>query len=120
MLVSALPMSFAGLVTFMCVFALGYVWLEGRCEALGRDLKTLENERDLLHKEYLTEECNWNRMKSPREIEKALEKHNIIMTWPKNEQVIRLSNLDLFDEPLPAENEDTVQFARLERMIMNE
>jgi len=53
-------------------------------------------------------------------IEKALEKHNIIMTWPSNDQVIRLSDMNLFDERLPEESDDTFQFARLERMIMNE
>lgn len=115
-----LPMPFAGLVVLLCAFALGYVWLGCRCEALGRELKTLENEREVLHKQYLNEEYKWIRMKSPHELEKALEKHNIIMTWPANDQVIRLSDSNPLDERLPEESDDTFQFARLERMIMNE
>ena len=115
-----MPMPLAGLVALLCAFALGYVWLGCRCEALGRELKTLENERDALHKQYLNEEYKWIRMKSPREIEKALERHNIIMTWPSNDQVIRLSDMNLFEERLPEESDDTFQFARLERKIMNE
>jgi hypothetical protein len=115
-----LPMPFAGLVALLAAFALGYVWLGSRCEALGRDLKVLENERQTLHKQYLQEEYKWIQMRSPRELEKALEKHDIIMTWPKSDQVVRLSDQNLFDEPLPEESDETLQFARLERMIMDE
>jgi hypothetical protein len=115
-----LPMPFAGLVVLLSAFALGYVWLGCRCEALGRDLKSLENEQEALHKEYLNEEYKWIRMKSPHELEKSLERHNIIMTWPKSDQVVRLSDLNLFEEPVGEEDDDTLQFARLERMIMNE
>ena len=115
-----LPMPFAGLVALLSAFALGYVWLGSRCEALGRDLKILENERQILHKQYLQEEYKWIQMRSPRELERALEKHNIIMTWPKSDQVVRLSDQNLFEEPLPEESDETLQFARLERMIMDE
>lgn len=115
-----LPLPFAGLVALIAFFALGYVWLGSRCEALGRDLKVLENERKTLHKQYLQEEYKWIQMRSPRELEKALERHNIIMTWPKSDQVVRLFDQNLFEEPLPEESNDTLQFARLERMIMNE
>lgn len=115
-----LPMPFAGLVAFLAAFALAYVWLGSRCEALGRDLKVLETERQILHKQYLQEEYKWIQMRSPRELEKALEKHSIIMTWPKSEQVVRLSDQNLFEEPLTEEGDETIQFARLERMIMDE
>ena len=117
---SMVPRPFAGVVALVVVFALGYVWIGSRCEALGRELKSLENERQVLHKQYLIEESKWIRMKSPQELQKALERHNIIMTWPKNDQVIRLSDVNLFDVPLPSEDDDTIQYARLERIILNE
>jgi len=115
-----LPRPFAGIVALLAAFALGYVWLGSRCEALGRDLKVLEDESLMLHKQYLQEEYKWIQMKSPHELEKALERHNIIMTWPKSDQVVRLSDQNLFEEPSFEESDETLQFARLERMIMDE
>lgn len=115
-----LPMPFAGLVALFCVCALSYMWLVCRCEALGRDLKALEQEREQLRKQQLNEEYKWMRMKSPQEMEKSLERHHIMMTWPRNDQVIRLSDFRLFDRPLPLESDDTIQFARIERIILNE
>ena len=115
-----MPAPLAGLIVLLVAFALGYIWLGCRCEALGRELKGLETERDALRKQHLNEEFKWSRMKSPREIEKALEMHHIVMTWPSNEQVIRLSDSNVLDEPVSKEDDDALQFARLERMILHE
>ena len=113
-------MPIVSVVGALALFLGGYIWLSCRCDALGRELRSLESEKERLQNEYLTEEYKWMRMKSPREIEKALEKHNIMMTWPKTEQVIRLSDMNLIDEPLPAEDDEAIQFARIERLLLNE
>jgi hypothetical protein len=88
------PVPFAGLVVVISALALGYVWLGCRCEALGKELKRLETEKAELSKRWLNEEYNWTRMKSPQSIERALARHGIAMTWPRPEQIVRLTEAD--------------------------
>lgn len=89
------PVPFAGLVIVIAALALGYVWLGCRCEALGKDLKRLENEKAELTKRCLNEEYNWTRMKSPQNLDRALARWGIVMTWPRPDQIVRLTDADL-------------------------
>jgi hypothetical protein len=95
----AFPVRYAGLVVLGSVVALSYVWLGCRCESLGREIRTLEIERDQLKKELLNEESRWSKMKSPGSIEEALDKHKIVMTWPRRDQVVRLDNREAAGAP---------------------
>ena len=63
---SSFPVPFAGVVVLVSVLGLSYVWLVGQCEAIGKDLKSLEKEQSALEKKYLNEEYRWTRMKSIR------------------------------------------------------
>lgn len=120
------PVPFTGAVVVLSALALGYVWLGCRCESLGRELKALEIEKAVLSREYLNEQYNWARMKAPGNIEKALAKHNIIMTWPRGDQVIWLYDTGILHDQVAeaglrrAQIEDVMKLARLERVIMNE
>jgi hypothetical protein len=86
------PVPFAGLLVIIATLALTYVWMGCRCESLGKEIKALEQEREVLQKKYLTREYTWTQMKSPRNIEKALARFNIKMIWPANNQIVRLQD----------------------------
>jgi hypothetical protein len=86
------PVPFAGVLVLIATLAMIYVWLGCRCEVLGREIKTLEQEREVLHKKHLNEEYRWTRMKSLRSIENALAGFSIQMTWPANNQIVRLQD----------------------------
>lgn len=104
------PVPFAGLVVLFSAFALCYVWLGCRCEALGVEIKALESENDALNKKYLNEEYKWTRMKSPRNLERVLRERNIVMSWPRRDQVVRLYDTSKYQSG----------YAKLDRAVMNE
>ena len=91
----------------------GYLWLGNRCDALGKELLRLEAEKAELTKRYMYEENNWTRMKSPQNIEKSLAKHNLVMAWPRPDQIVRLSAED-FAFGRPVDSRDRLQgYAKL-------
>jgi hypothetical protein len=93
------PAPFAVGVLLVSCLALVYVWLGGRCEALGKELKGLETEKKELNKKLLAEEFRWARVKSPSNVEQALARHGIAMSWPRKDQIVRLSDNDMrFDQ----------------------
>jgi hypothetical protein len=87
----------AGILGLACAVALSYLWIQNRCEMIGRDLRKLENEKSALVKNLHNEEYRWTELKSPRNIEKALRKWNLEMGWPTAAQVVRVKDLK---EPL--------------------
>ena len=89
----ALPVPLAGFVVLAASVALVYVWMVCRCQTLGNDLKQLEVQRDDLRKRYQEEVSNWTRLKSPENLERALEHHQLNMTWPSSRQVVRLRRM---------------------------
>jgi hypothetical protein len=91
------PVPFAGALIIIATLALAYVWMGCRCEALGREIKGLEREKEVLDKKCLREEYRWTQMKAPRNLERVLAKHNIRMSWPKPEQVVRLAAVETFE-----------------------
>ena len=109
------PVPFAGALIVIATLALAYVWMGCRCEALGREIKGLENEKGILYKKYLTEEYRWTQMKSPGNLERVLERHRLAMVWPKPAQVVRLGSVDVFES-----RRLLTQVSRQERVAMNE
>lgn len=81
--------------------ALGYLYLCGRCDALGKKISALEKQRDNLRREIVNEEFKWSNMTAPESMEKLLKKHQLTMIWPSEDSVVRLRR-----NPLPQ------QFAR--------
>ena len=114
------PVPFAGVVVLVSTLALGYVWLGCRCECLGRELKVLETEKTTLMKRYLNEKSRWTRMKSPGNMEKALIRHKIVMTWPRRDQVVRFYETGMVHPGFDEAAQDALKYARLERVVMNE
>lgn len=87
----AVPVKMAILILVASAMALGYIWLEIQCEALGKELKVLEAQRDALNRKCLQEESRWANMKAPGSIERALALHHLRMGWPSREQIVVLS-----------------------------
>ena len=91
----ALALALGGLL------ALSYLWLGGRCEALGRRIKQLEEQKDDLHRRVLAEQVKWSNAKSPSQIEQLLQRHRLVMSWPDEARVIRIRRPS--EEPVSAE-----------------
>ncbi len=87
-----LPMPFSVLAVLVATLALGYVCLKSCCEELGREIQSMECERAEMDKKLSIEEYRWTQMKSPRNLEESLAHHGIDMSWPRGDQVVRLSS----------------------------
>jgi hypothetical protein len=86
----ALPAPFAGLIVFVVVCALAYVWLDCRGEATGRLLKQAEVRQAELKKTLSNEEYKWVQTRSPANIERSLARYGIAMSWPRPDQIVRI------------------------------
>ncbi len=78
--------------------AMVYLSLYNTCETIGRQIKKLENERAELHKRVVNEERNWATARSIGNMEQLMENHGIVMSWPEEQNIIRLHAAEA-DEP---------------------
>ena len=101
---SVFPTPLAGVLTLAAFLALGYLWLCGRCDALGRDIQRLEQLHAELRRQVVAEEYRWAQMNTVRRIQAALDRFGIVMERPSERRVIRLSR------PLEVGEWDAPQF----------
>lgn len=85
------PAPLAGLLTLAALLSLSYLWLCGRCEALGRDIQKLEEQQADLRRRVINEEYKWSNLNSLGQIRQALARFNISMGWPDERRIIRLA-----------------------------
>ena len=116
----AFPVPFAGVVVFLALAALAYVWLEYCADSLGCEMKALEKQRDLLHQKHLNEEYKWMQEKSTRNIMAALRKHNLVMRWPTRNQVVHLQAPSFHEQSVASLDADLLEPPRLGRVFMND
>ena len=81
---------FASILGAVALVSLGYLWFSGRCEALGAQIKMLENKKIEATKRRTYEECKWSNMKSPGNILALLQHYNLLMNYPDESRVVRL------------------------------
>ncbi|MDA0991951.1 MAG: hypothetical protein O3A51_14520 [Verrucomicrobia bacterium] len=112
------PVPIAGLVIVSVTVGLVYVGLGCRCQALGQELKGLEEQRAELNRQYQQELFKWTRLKAPQNLDRALASHGIAMSWPSSRQVVRLDEHDLVADPWDINQ--GARYARLERMQQHE
>lgn len=115
-----LPAPFAGVVVLGSLLALAYVWLGSRCDSLGRDIKTLELEKARLKRDLLSEESRWTQMKSPVNIEMILAKNNIVMTWPRKGQVVRLYESGANPEIRARKTGNALTYVKREKAVIHD
>ena len=84
------PAPFAAILGAVALVSLGYLWFCGRCEALGAQIKMLENRKVEAHKRVINEEYKWSNMKSPGNILAMLHHNNLPMDYPEESRVVRL------------------------------
>ena len=69
---------------------ISYLWLCGRCEDLGRRIRSLEQTYESCQRKVQTEESKWTRMKSPGNLQRYLVLHQLDMTWPDEDRIVRI------------------------------
>lgn len=94
--VKVFPGALATLLLGATVCSLGYLWLGGRCDHLGRQINALEKQLEAKEREVLNEDFKWTNMTSTKQIEALLRKHGIEMGWPGEESVVRLRRNDIY------------------------
>lgn len=85
------PIPLAIVLSLAAVLSLGYLWLCGRCEAMGGDIRRLERRQEALRRQVVNEEFKWSNLTSLRSIERALAQFDLPLRWPTDRQVIHLS-----------------------------
>jgi ATP-dependent protease HslVU (ClpYQ) peptidase subunit len=70
--------------------AMVYLSLFNTCEQIGRQIKSLEQQRAELQKRVVNEERNWATARSIRNMDQLMEAHGIVMSWPAEQNIIRL------------------------------
>lgn len=98
------PGTLFAILLVLATFALTYLYLCGRCDALGKRINELEKIRDGLRRDVATEEFKWSNLTSPQNMEALLKKHGLTMTWPSEDSVVRLRR-----NPLPHEYAEGVR-----------
>jgi hypothetical protein len=112
-----IPVPFAVLLLMLSGVALLYLWMCERCGILSEEIKALEIRKLALQKNYLNEEYKWLGLRSPANIQIALRRHGLLMTWPGRDQVVRLNGLrDLLSQEVA----ELASYRSLERVAMND
>jgi hypothetical protein len=86
----AFPIPIAAVIVLLVTFGIGYVCLKQRCEIVAQQIRELEQKQTRLNQTLLNEECNWTLMKAPANLQRALDRWRIAMTWPRPEQIVRV------------------------------
>jgi hypothetical protein len=84
------PAPLAGVLLMAATMSLSYLWLRGRCESLGTQIKELEGQRTELRKRVANEEFKWANMTSPQNMERLLQAHNLVMKYPDERNIVRV------------------------------
>ncbi len=97
-----------------------YVCVQSRTSALGHEIKKLEAQRDQLREKVIKEQCEWARLQSPANVEKALKEHGLVMTWPSRDQIVRMRADGSIDTLMGPEPRPGGRLARVDRIVMND
>ena len=87
---AALPAPFFLILGGVVAVAFGYLWLNGRCDALGSRITQLESQKANLVQKIKVERSRWESAKSLDQVERLLQRHHLIMTWPDERSVVHI------------------------------
>jgi hypothetical protein len=85
------PVLLANILVLVTVFGLSYMWLCSRCDALGKAIKQKEAELSAAQKRLVQEQDRWSSITSPANLHRAIRKHNLQMSMPRENQVVRIA-----------------------------
>lgn len=114
------PARLALILVAIAGVCLVYVCVQSRTSALGREIKKLEAQRDQLREKVIKEQCEWARLQSPANVEKALKEHGLVMTWPSRDQIVRMRADGSIDALMGPEGRPGGRLARVDRIVMND
>lgn len=97
------PPPLATVLILAAVLSLSYLWLCGRCEDLGKRIKSLERECAKVRKVRVNEEFKWYNMTSLPSMEKALQRHGLQMNFPPQGRVVQLPRSSSRERPIDPE-----------------
>ncbi len=88
------PVLLANVLVLVAVLGLSYMWLCSRCDALGKNIKSKEAELNAAQKRLVNEQDRWSSITSPANLQRAIRKHKLDMTMPRERQVVRVGHWD--------------------------
>lgn len=94
------PLPLASVLGLAAAISLTYLWLCGRCEAMGQQIKALEEQRAEVQKRITNEEYKWAQLKTPENIARLLQQFNIEMVWPDKDRVVRIKSEAARERPV--------------------
>ncbi|MDD5706772.1 MAG: hypothetical protein PHR35_12690 [Kiritimatiellae bacterium] len=100
---NVVPVPFIGAAVLIVSMAVAYVWIDTLCGTLGQQIRKLESKYEALDGECRREQDRWTAMKSPENIELALQRHGLNMALPRGEQLVRLSRQSQGGDYRPAD-----------------
>jgi hypothetical protein len=74
------PTWVAVLIVMAVMGALGYLWVDARCDMIGLAIEDQEHVLVRLEREYSTQMYHWTRETHPQNIQRALDTHGIDMS----------------------------------------
>ena len=79
-------------VILVPTFVISLVWILAgdRCEALGREIRVLEAQKDLLSKQLENEQNRWANLTAPSSFRQVLSQHGLVMSRPDERSVVRI------------------------------
>ncbi len=116
----SLPLQIVTLLILGTSFALTYVWLDMKGEALGSRIKNLEKEQVQLQSRLDNEVWKWETTISPSNIEAALKKNNIEMVWPDEKNIVRVRKIDSSVASLQNLAGEIAQLAQAGKVMAND
>ncbi len=87
---AAIPSPFFMAVGVGMFVFFGYIWLDQRCEALGRRISQLEGQKVELQRQVKQERSRWESAKSIEQVGRLLQRHHVAMTWPDERNIVRI------------------------------
>lgn len=84
------PFTLAGTLLFVGTASLFYLWLGGRCEALGTEIKSLERRHTEVQARRRVEEVKWAAMTTLPGVEQALIRHGMEMRFPDKRHIVEV------------------------------
>lgn len=110
----------ASVIVGLAIVGLMYVWLNCRCEAVGKEIQQLEREKAELTKKQNAEQYRWTQMKAPRNVEQVLRQRGLQMDWPNSTQVVHLSPTALAPDASDGNAWASMQFASMDMVGRND
>jgi hypothetical protein len=87
------PVLLGSVLVSALVLGLSYMWIDVRCDALGRQIKQREAILAAAQKRVVNEQDRWSFLTSPVNLRRAIQKWNLNMSMPEERQIVRVRYL---------------------------